>query len=550
MALFNKPITENIHFFLIEISQQLIQVEKFFTTPDASTAKQIFNRSGYSDNLRSRIQNGVTRQLIKSKRQHAQFRLKMVEQLILELNQLSQLGRQAVKDTSSLDLEIQQNLPVYECAKLIKLIRQEIDKIEPMLLDANSQQAVRLNKNALSLQKQFQTMIDAFILKLESNNTLSDASNALFSCYAIRQMIDLLPIVSDSILSINIGQKMNHNRYQSFTDLATGLDLTPESLQIETVAETRSGSAISGIKHDTGESSDKADGYMAIFKEGEKKKLKEEVEGVESWHDIYPGLAPKILSYNSQNKSASLLIEHLPGHTFESLLVQTPSPLLDEALKHLLKTLKSIWEATYTEEPSAVGFSKQLRKRLPAIYAVHPEFNTLNSSICGIQQDSFDELLNKTEQLETQWLSPFSVYIHGDFNVDNIIYDPQEKRINFIDLHRSCYADYAQDISVFMVSIYRLQILAVHQRREMMSIAKQFFKAARRFAKQHEDTTFELRVTLGLARSFASSTRFILDPSLAKRMYLRSRYLLERILTVETGKEQKFKLPLEDLFIE
>ena len=37
----------------------------------------------------------------------------------------------------------------------------------------------------------------------------------------------------------------------------------------------------------------------------------------------------------------------------------------------------------------------------------------------------------------------------------------------------------------------------------------------------------ELRLALGLARSFASSTRFILDQTLAAAMFLRARYLLE-----------------------
>lgn len=142
------------------------------------------------------------------------------------------------------------------------------------------------------------------------------------------------------------------------------------------------------------------------------------------------------------------------------------------------------------------------------------------------------------------------MYIHGDFNLDNIIYDPREKRINFIDLHRSRYMDYVQDISVFMVSNYRLQIMEAETRQRLMRMARDLYRSARRYAIKNGDVTFELRLALGLARSFASSTRFILDQSLARRMFMRARYLLERVLTVEPGEEAEFRLPVKEIFVD
>ena len=102
---------------------------------------------------------------------------------------------------------------------------------------------------------------------------------------------------------------------------------------------------------------------------------------------------------------------------------------------------------------------RQLSKRLEEVYTIHPEFRQDDCHICGKSiVPSFGELLKQAHHLEAGIRAPFSVYIHGDFNVDNIIYDPLEKKINFIDLHRSRYMDYVQDVSVFMVSNYRLQI--------------------------------------------------------------------------------------------
>ena len=59
-------------------------------------------------------------------------------------------------------------------------------------------------------------------------------------------------------------------------------------------------------------------GYHGVFKDGGKRKLKEEKQRVDDWHEIFPGLAPKILAYKKRGDSAAMLIEHLAGQTFET----------------------------------------------------------------------------------------------------------------------------------------------------------------------------------------------------------------------------------------
>jgi len=288
---------------------------------------------------------------------------------------------------------------------------------------------------------------------------------------------------------------------------------------------------------------------VAIFKDGKKRKLKEEREGVESWHEIYPGLAPKILSYHKRGQSASLLIEHLAGMTFEHVLLRESQPLLNKTMGRLCATLESVWRETRSKKKISANYMDQLARRLPDVYEIHPEFRQSDSQVCGRELASFESLLKRTRAYETRLKAPFSVYIHGDFNVDNIIYDPLAKRINFIDLHRSRYMDYVQDVSVFMVSNYRLQVLDAPLRRRIMQTVQSFYRFARKYAKKAGDETFELRLALGLARSFATSTRFILDKSLARAMMLRARYLLERVLETDPKQAANFQLPIKELFI-
>ena len=123
-----------------------------------------------------------------------------------------------------------------------------------------------------------------------------------------------------------------------------------------------------------------------------------------------------------------------------------------------------------------------------------------------------------------------------------------QKKIRFIDLHRSCYLDYVQDVAVFMVSNYRLQVLDKRTRKKIQMVAKSMYDFASGFAKKHQDNSFDIRLGLGLARSFITSTRFILDKTLANKMFLRGVYLLESLVNAQENDLKKYQLPVEDLF--
>ena len=124
-----------------------------------------------------------------------------------------------------------------------------------------------------------------------------------------------------------------------------------------------------------------------------------------------------------------------------------------------------------------------------------------------------------------------------------------ERKINFIDLHRSDYMDYVQDISVFMVSNYRLRVLDPEIRRRISDLSCRFYDFTAAYANKTGDSTFDLRLALGLARSFATSTRFVVDKTLARAMWLRARYLLEMVLSSNPEQAKNFRLPIKEIFI-
>lgn len=541
-----KSIRDNLRFLIAEVGSQVANLHIYVDTYSDVVAQRILDRGGYAYNLKMRIHNSCLGQLSRARQGDSRrLTLRAAESISTDIERISELCRECIHEMAH--LKHRKCLKSKHYSPLLGRVIRGIEMVEPAIENNDTELALKIGKIKTQLDRGYRKLHKRYTASLKKKHHTEDFISALFVAHSVEQMGDALLNISEAILSINLGQPINIDRYHHLMESVGRLEAEEnmKDLSIEHVAETRSGSAISGIS----KPKQKKDGYVAIFKDGKKRKLKEEREGVENWHEIYPGLAPKILAFNKRGESASLLIEHLAGLTFEQILLHEPQKLLNETVRALGKTLESVWRDTRVKKKIAAEYINQLERRLPEVYEVHPEFQQSDSRVCDLAVPNFDTLLKQAKRYESQFKAPFSVYIHGDFNVDNIIYDPIEKRINFIDLHRSRYMDYVQDVSVFMVSNYRLQILDKPLRRKILGIAGEFYRFASRYAKNNGDTTFELRLALGLARSFATSTRFILDKSLARAMMLRSRYLLECVLRTDPKLASSFRIPIQEIFV-
>ena len=541
-----KSIQDNLRFLIAEVGSQVASLQTYIDTPAEIVAQQILDRSGYANNLKVHIHNSSLSQLARcAEGDPSTLSLSAAESIAVNLERITELCRDCIQQMAY--RKHNSYLLAADFTPLLKRVSAGIELVESAIERNDTALALKIGHVEHKLNRGYYKLRKRYTASLQKKRHAEDIISALLVAHSVEHMGEALLKISETIISVNLGQPVNINRYYSLMESVNKLEVSEKlnSLTVEHVANTRSGSAVSGIC----KAKKKRRSPVAIFKDGHKRKLKEEREGVENWHEIYPGLAPKILSYHKRGKSASMLIEHLAGMTFEKILLHESQHLLDETLGALSKTLKSVWHETRGKKKIAAGYMEQLEKRLPKIYKIHPEFKQSDGTVCGLTIPSFDLLLSRSKAYEARLKIPFSVYIHGDFNVDNIIYDPLSKRINFIDLHRSQYMDYVQDVSVFMVSNYRLQILDAPLRRRILGVARDFYLFAAKYAKTNKDHTFELRLALGLARSFATSTRFILDKSLARALMLRARYLLERVLETDPNKAASFRLPIEEIFV-
>jgi aminoglycoside phosphotransferase (APT) family kinase protein len=607
---------DNLRFLCSEVDSQYGWLQAFVSAPTAAMARKLLERQGYAENLCQRIEQACP-EARNHKRSHARARFQQsLVEVASGLARLSELARSCLEQLIRVDdVQLVDDVVL---VKSLRRVRRGILRSEMSLENGSLSLALKLARSREKLKRDSEGRIRALTGQLKKKRApAEDLTHLLFVAREISQMGEVLGQLGEAVISATLGQSLNFERYASLTHLVNELgdgSQTAGEMRVDTLAETRSGSRISGIasekpiegavekvsdkgkpandkqqgskagesggskqkdskqkgskskdrKTDASKSKDRksrdrkptgdlpltSPEYLAIFKDGLGRKVEEERQGVERWHDIYPGIAPRILSHHQQGDSAALLIEHLPGMTLEHLLINESSRLNRTAQQALVETLHSVWTTTRRDKPVTAGHMRQLLKRLSDVYQIHPEFRHCGASLCGREMPSLEALIEQAAGLERSLEAPFAVYIHGDFNVDNILFDPAKQSIRFIDLHRSAYQDYVQDVSVHMVSHYRLQLTDAALRARILALALSFGQQMRRFAHEQGDTTFEWRLALGLARSFATSTRFILDAGLAGRMFNRARFILEHVLGADPERPADYRIPLEELFVD
>ncbi|CCQ72147.1 aminoglycoside phosphotransferase family protein [Magnetospira sp. QH-2] len=533
------PIDENLRFLIIEVRSHATELKSFFESGAQTPTTQMMDRNHYIYSIKARI-HGMCLEVFQSRKKN-----------ILDGRSFWALGAVATALARISDLccdcvrhaRRARKSGHCRCSDLAAMMREVLHGIA-LIETAEGRFDLELAMEVCGTQprlaRDHKRLVNRLIKRKKSNTVIIDN---LYIAQKIEEMGESLLTIGEAVISANLGLDLDIDRYQT---LRSSLEKMHNGAQatIETLAETRSGSGVSGISDPDNDD----DQIIAVLKDGKKRKLKAERQKVEVWNGVFPGLAPKILSYRKHGDRAGLLIQHLPGLTFEQIVMTESAPALKKSLAGLKRTLKAVWAKTKSEQTVSARFMEQLHGRLKDVYAVHHDFRSGSVVYNGLRAESFERLIEQARKVEESYPAPFSVYIHGDFNIDNILFDQAEKDIRFIDLHRSCQMDYVQDISVFMVSNYRLQGLDEPLRLRIRGVVTDFYQFARTQAKRADDTFFEVRLALGLARSFATSTRFILDRQQAAGMFMRSHYLLERVANLTPKSAKRFRVPVRELF--
>jgi hypothetical protein len=405
---------------------------------------------------------------------------------------------------------------------------------------------MQICQSEYALDKIYTKCFQRVIEEIRLGENVENRITLLFILSYLERMGDALLNIGEAIIFAILGQKLKVHQYKAIEETLATSDMNRAigDVAFESIWGTRSGCRIERIR----DLRPAENAQKVIFKKGNRKKLTEEKDNIKQWENIFPGLPPRILNFQENGRHSSMLVEYLGSSTFQHIILNATDDTFSESFLKIQKTLVEIWSKTKQDKAVNAGYCKQISARIQDVLSVHPSFRMPNKQIGSVSVYSFDEHIRTIRSIDKALSAPFSVFIHGDFNIDNIIYNQDTEKIHFIDLHRSRQSDYVQDISVFLVSNFRLPIFETPVRKRLNTVIKSFYHFAHDFAHQHGDATFDARLALAIARSLITSTRFELNSGFAQAMFLRSIYLFEKLISHNDTSLKSFVLP-QDILI-
>ena len=349
-------ITNNLLFLHAEVTGQLDVLRAYFSSAGLRSAEDLIQRSGYVYQLHHRIQAACM-----AENSSQQAKLGATVQIARELDRIAHLGRHCVKKAA--ELRTGHKLSFKDYLPIIDAIREAMRLVEQSLGEHDNAIALKLSKFEGRIHELCAQQLDAFTTGLKRAKQPADLVIGLLMTQHLQEMGEALTSISDAAISRNIGHRIDVQGFKalrtSIGGLTDGKAKKLDTVGISPLAQTKSGSGIARVelvntptakKGRSGKT--KRNTQNAIFKDGEKRKIKEELQGVESWHEVYPGVAPQVLTYTQKGSSAALLIEHLQGQTFEQLVLHGPSKAMRDGMSALKKTLHAIWKQTKRNEGS------------------------------------------------------------------------------------------------------------------------------------------------------------------------------------------------------
>lgn len=549
----HEALDKNFRFIGLEVIKQVDGALRMLDEPDPGLIRRIRTRDDYIDHLKSIIENTAFAHLGRFGSLTKET-IDTIRSLNVVTANLERIADHAVNVALQIEhLEDPAFIHRYSYRPFFEKILGALRTVQHAFASRDATQALRLCESEGELDELYRQRFATILDEMKSRESPAELVTSLLIFHYLERMGDCLLNIGEAILFLSTGERLKFNQIQSLrAAISAERDATGrrppdvEDLAIEGIWGTRGGTSIGKLR-EHGEPPGPGRDAEVIYKAGDAEKLRKEKQNIERWRELAPDLPPRVMGYRETDAGATLLIEYLTGNTLQEIVLYHEDTLVDQALHALQNVLRDIWPRTRKDETVRTGFLAQLQKRLDDIYAVHPDFAGRQRHIGSLRLPGFEDLLRENLDLDDRLPAPFSVFGHGDFNLDNIIFEPGSGDIHFIDLHRSATMDYAQDISVLIVSNFRTPVFEENIRKRLGRVMLSIYHFAREFARQQNDPTFEARLALGLVRSFMTSTRFELHQPFAEQMFQRARFLLERLAAHREHGWDTFTLPEEAL---
>ncbi len=538
-----ESLEENFRFLIIEVEGQVRLTSRLLEACQVDLLEEIASKDDYIDNLKSVVENKCFSRLAKDgiMVQEDLNAVRAIHIMTVNLERIGDFCVNIARQTGYLSsTDIIHHL---EYRDMVETIEKTLFEVMPVFQDRDLSGALRICRSEYHLDKMYKERFDRIMVSLRKGKDIEDLLTTLFIFRYLERIGDALLNVGEALIFAIKGEKFKIEQYEALRETLSHSQLkeTVSELELSSILGSRSGCRISRIQPKHGSRT------QGIFKEGNKKKIRTEHENMLQWDAIHPGLVPGIYGYHENSGSAAMIVEYIAGLTLDEIILDSEEMTLNKSLTSLKNTLHNLWHQTLRPGPFMTDYMRQLNKRLGGVIQVHPAYDRPDKSVGDLHIPSSARLIETCARIEANVPAPCHVFIHGDFNVNNVFYDTKTHMVRYIDLYRSRFADYVQDASVFLVSNYRLPFFDAEPRGRLNRVIREFFDFFKAFSLEIDDGFFEVRMALALVRSFYTSTRFELNPDFSRQMFLSAHFLMESLVSHQ-GPWEDFKIPRKVLF--
>jgi len=543
-------LDENFKFIVLEVENQARSTRKFMDSPSRKRHSKITNRDDYIDNLKTIIENKCYSRIHSDKSLDTNRinKIRAMQVMCVNLEKIADYFVNIVKQMRYLD--DQSFIKKYDYAEVYDIILDRLACLLSAFRKENMSKALYICKAEPLLDDVYKVRFDRIMNEIGLGRDAQSLITVLFIFRYFERVGDALLNIGEAIIFSMLGERIKIEQFDALqqTLSKSGFGDSFADIDFRAIWGTRSGCRIGKVeqREDNLTAEDRKQG--SIYKEGSLEKIRKERESILRWKKAFPHLVADIYGFHEDADKGAMLVEFLNGCTLDEVILSGDDEYVRNALFIFESTVLETWTTTMECLPVKTDYMRQMQQRLSGVLQTHPEFWRTPQTLGRTEVRSTEELLNHCAAIEDELEAPFSVFIHGDFNVNNVVYNHAEQQVHYIDLYRSRDFDYIQDSSVFLVSNFRMPLFDAEHRQRLNSVIRQFYGFVKGFAKQHDDPTFEARMAFALARSFYTSTRFELNFQFAKEMYNRSMFLLEKIHHFRGGDWRHFSLPEDILY--
>lgn len=542
-------LDENFKFIVLEVINQARATSRFVQEPSRDLFTKIISRDDYIDNLKTIIENKCYSRINADTPldQKSLNKIRAIQVMCVNLEKIADYFVNIVRQMAYLD--DQSFIQRYDHMVVFEVMLSSLERIRTAFRTEDMAGALSICKSENELDRLFKVNFDRIMQELGSGREVQNLVTCLFIHRYFERVGDALLNIGEAIMFSILGERIKIEQFDALQQTLTksGFSDSFSDIDFQAIWGSRSGCRIGRV-----EQRENLDGPAtpqgSIYKEGSLKKIRQERDNIRRWQDIFPGLVADIYGYHEEGEHGSLLVEFLSGCTLDEVVLTADDELVKNALFIFEQTVRNAWRTTIKPGPVKTDYIGQLRDRQEAVLQVHPEFRRYAKAVGRAAIHSSEVLLERCMALEAQVSAPFSVFIHGDFNINNMVYDHGAQQLRYIDLYRSRDYDYIQDASVFLVSNFRMPIFQHQLRDRINDVIEGFYGFVESFAREQGDATWQARLGFALARSFYTSTRFELNFTFAKDMYNRSVFLLEKLDRFGDEDWRNFVLPKDVLF--